>query len=95
MAVLGVAESTNSEVKEVQRQAESYWLHVYIKENMIDTECGATVTSTAPGGYMVELDEIFHKTRLMTQDKLKNGDKITIKIEKVKPDKGSIQLSLV
>lgn len=95
MSVLGVAESINSEVKEVQRQAESYWLHVYIKDSMIDTECGATVISKAPGGYMIELDEIFHKTRLMTQDKLKNGDKITIKIEKVKPDKGSIQMSLV
>ncbi|MCM8543187.1 MAG: ribonuclease catalytic domain-containing protein [Lentisphaeraceae bacterium] len=95
MSVLGVAESINSEVKEVQRQAESYWLHVYIKDSMIDTECGAIVISKAPGGYMIELDEIFHKTRLMTQDKLKNGDKITIKIEKVKPDKGSIQMSLV
>ncbi|MCM8528111.1 MAG: ribonuclease catalytic domain-containing protein, partial [Lentisphaeraceae bacterium] len=73
MSVLGVAESINGEVKEVQRQAESYWLHVYIKDNMLDSECGATVISKAPGGYMIELDEIYHKTRLMTQNKLKNG----------------------
>lgn len=95
MSVLGVAESINGEVKEVQRQAESYWLHVYIKDNMLDSECGATVISKAPGGYMIELDEIYHKTRLMTQNKLKNGERITVKIEKVRPQKGSIQMSLV
>lgn len=95
MSVLGVAESINNEVREVQRQAESYWLHVYIKDNLVDSECEATVISKAPGGYMIELDGIFHKTRLMTQSKLKNGERVKVRIEKVRPQKGSIQMSLV
>jgi len=95
MSVLGIAESINNEVRDVQRQAESYWLHVYIKDNLVDTECGATVINKAPGGYLIELDGIFHKTRLMTQSKLKNGEKVTVKIEKVKENKSFIQMSLV
>ena len=95
MSVLGIAESINNEVKDVQRQAESYWLHVYIKDNLIDKECGATVISKAPGGYLIELDDVFHKTRLMTQSKLTNGERITVKIEKVKENKNFIQMSLV
>ena len=95
MSVLGIAESINNEVRDVQRQAESYWLHVYIKDNLIDKECGATVINKAPGGYLVELDDVFHKTRLMTQSKLKNGERIKVRIEKVKENKNFIQMSLV
>ena len=95
MSVLGVAESINGEVKEVQRQAESYWLHMYVKDSMLNNEYGATVISKAPGGYIIELDEIFHKTRLMTQSKLKNGNRVTVLIEKVRPQKGTIQMKLL
>lgn len=95
MSVLGVAESINNEVREVQRQAESYWLHVYIKENLVNRECAATVISKAPGGYLIELDDIYHKTRLMSPSKLKSGDRIQVRIEKVKENKNFIQMSLL
>lgn len=95
MSVLGTAESINNEVREVQRQAESYWLHAYIKNAMIDKEYGATVISKAPGGYMIELDEIFYKTRLMTPSKFKNGQRITVRIDKVKVDKGNINMTVL
>ena len=50
MSVIAAAEAVNSDVKEVQRQSESYWLHQYIQENMLDNEYDATVISKAAGG---------------------------------------------
>ena len=95
MEVIAAAESINAEVREVQRQAENYWLHLYCEQNLMGESLDATVISKAPGGYMIEIDAIVLKTRLSTQDKLKNGSRIQVLVEKVKPKKGFIQLSLV
>jgi exoribonuclease-2 len=94
MSVIAAAEAVSSDVRDVQRKSENYWLHVFIKENMLGQEYEATVINKSPGGYFVEISEIVTKTKLMTQEKLDSGDKITVLIEKVKASKGFIQLAL-
>ncbi|MCM8533613.1 MAG: ribonuclease catalytic domain-containing protein [Lentisphaeraceae bacterium] len=95
MEVIAAAEAVNGEAKDVQRQAENYWLHLYIKNNLCDKELEATVISKAPGGYMVEIDEIVLKTKLATPNSLKNGSRIKLTISNVKPRRGSMKLTLL
>ena len=95
MEVIAAAESVNGEVRDVQRQAENYWLHLYCEQNLLGKTLDATVISKAPGGCIVEIDEIVFKTKLSTSGKLKNGTRVKVAMEKVKPKKGFMQLSLV
>lgn len=95
MSVIAAAEAVNSEVKEVQKQSENFWIHTYIQENMLEQEYEATVISKAAGGYMIELSEICFKTKFMTQETFKGGDKIKVVINEVKVNRGFLGMSLV
>ena len=94
MAVIASAETVNSEVRDVQRSADNYWLHEFIRLEMTGEECEAIVISKAPGGYQVELLPLHNRTRLMTPEKLTPGDLVKVLIEKVKPKRNLIQLLL-
>jgi hypothetical protein len=95
MSVIAAAEAVNSEVREVQKQSENFWIYTYIKENMLEQEYDATVISKSPGGYMIEFSEICLKTKFMTQESLKSGDKIKIVINQVKINRAFLEMSLV
>jgi exoribonuclease-2 len=94
MAVISAAEAVNADVRDVQRQAENYWLHLYVENIFLEKTLEATVISKAPGGYMIELDEIFYKTRMAIQDKKQPGDRIEVRVDKVKPRQSIMQLVL-
>jgi len=92
MQIIANADVANSEVREVQNQADSFWLHEYIRLNLQGQEETATVVNKLTGGWLVELDTLCNRTRLNCPEKFTAGDRIRVEIEKVKPEKGFIRL---
>jgi len=95
MSIIASAEAVGNEVKDVQRQADNYWLHEFLKKEMTGSEVEATICSKAPGGYQVELAPLHVRSRLMTPEKFSAGDKVQVRIEKVRSKGGVIQMSLI
>ncbi len=62
---------------------------------MLEQEYEATVIFKASGGYVIELSNICFKTKFMTQESFKSGDKIKVVINQVKVNRGFLEMSLV
>ena len=95
MQVMAAADLINNDVRQVQRSAEDYWLHEFIRCEYEGKEIEATVISKGKVGYNVELDTVYHRCALPVPQKLSPGTRITVRVEKVKPRRNYVQLFLV
>ena len=95
MQVMAAADLINNDVRQVQRSAEDYWMHEFIRREYEGKEIKATVISKAQTGYNIELDTVHHRCRLPVPHKLNPGDRITVRVEKVKSRRNFIQLYML
>ncbi|WDE95498.1 RNB domain-containing ribonuclease [Lentisphaera profundi] len=87
-------ESRLGEVRDVQRQSESFWLYEYLRQFKLEEVYEATVVAHLNGGLLVELDGIAMRLKLNHGKKLDIGTRLEVKIQEVDPKLSHAKLSL-
>jgi exoribonuclease II len=94
LAIKSKTESRLGEVRDVQRQSESFWLYKYLEQSKIASNYEATVVAHLNGGLLVELDGIGLRLKLNHGKKLEIGTRLEVQIQQVDPKLNNAKLSL-
>ena len=90
--VLNNVESTASQNRTLEREANKYWLLEYLRRNCIGQSMEATVMWVEGAMVLAELDTYCERGVVMTRDKPMLGEKIRVTIKEVYPDSGRLVL---
>ena len=90
--VLNNVESTASQNRALEKEANKYWILEYLKRNCIGQKMGATVMKVEGPMVLAELDFYCERGVVITRDKPMPGEHIQITIKEVYPDSGRLVL---
>jgi len=82
------------EAREVQNQADNFWLLTWLEEQRLNIPLEATIVSKLSSGYLAEINEIFYKTKIHYAEKLEIGDQCLIEIIKVNANKNFMDIKV-
>ncbi len=83
------------EIRDVQRGAESYWMHEYLLQKKMAEELACTVVNHLNGGVLVELDQLVMRMKLNSPEKWPLGTRLIVQIDQVDVKRSQVKLSLV
>ena len=90
--VLNNVESTASQNRALEREANKYWILEYLRRNCIGQKMGATVMRVEGVMVLAELDFYCERGVVITRDKPMLGEKIQVTVKEVYPDSGRLVL---
>ncbi len=90
--VLNNVESTASQNRVLEKEANKYWMLEYLKRNCIGQKMGATVMKVEGVMVLAELDYYCERGVVITRDKPSPGEHIQITIKEVYPESGRLVL---
>ncbi len=90
--VLNNVESTASQNRALEKEANKYWILEYLKRNCIGQKMGATVMKVEGPMVLAELEFYCERGVVITRDKPMPGEHIQIIIKEVYPDSGRLVL---
>ena len=90
--VLNNVESTASQNRVLENEANKYWMLEYLRRNCIGQKMGATVMRVEGAMVLAELDYYCERGVVITRDKPSPGEHIQITIKEVYPDSGRLVL---
>ena len=90
--VLNNVESTASQNRSLEREANKYWMLEYLRRNCIGQKMGATVMKVEGPMVLAELDFYCERGVVITRDKPMPGEHIQVTVKEVYPDSGRLVL---
>lgn len=85
LRVLATAESTEREMRAIERQSTRFWALRYLAEERREDTFEAIVVEPIDGGYAVELADLFLRGHLSAEIKHERGERVRVRIERVDP----------
>ncbi|RMG44088.1 MAG: RNB domain-containing ribonuclease [Acidobacteria bacterium] len=95
LRVLATAESTEREMRAIERQSTRFWVLRYLADERRQETFEAIVIESSDGGYVVELTDFFLRGHLSTGIKHEWGERVRVRIEHIDPQRDVLRFAEV
>jgi exoribonuclease-2 len=94
-SVLDNVDSTSSQNKSLEREANRFWMLEYISKNCIGKEYNAVVVRQEGNLVIAEIDELFERGLVFTRDRVKLGEHIRVRVRDASAKNGRLVLDML
>ncbi|MBR5079741.1 MAG: RNB domain-containing ribonuclease [Victivallales bacterium] len=94
-SILDNVDSTSSQNKSLEREANKFWMLEYIARNCIGHEFDAIVVRQEGNLVLAEIDRLFERGVVYTRDHVKFGERIRVRIKDSSPKNGRLAMEML
>ena len=94
-SILDNVDSTASQNKSLEREANKFWMLEYIARNCIGKEFDAIVVRQEGNLVLAEIDKLFERGVVYTRDHVKFGERIRVRIKDSSPKNGRLAMEML